>query len=71
MLPPWMSTKRHLAILNTLAIFIRRNVDKEIKAGGRVVKRGYFLLYPIGEVYLNLESPLGTVQVPPWPVAAT
>ena len=54
-LPPRISTKLHLAIFNTLAIFIRRNVNKEVKAGGQVVKRGYFLLYPISGAYLNLE----------------
>lgn len=36
-------------------VALRRNVHEDTKIGGKVVRRGNFLAYPIGEVHLNPE----------------
>ena len=36
-------------------ITLRRNVQKEVKIGTQVVKRGNFLVYPMANVHLNPE----------------
>ena len=43
---------QRIAIAGTV---LRRNLREEIIIGGRVVKRGDFLAYPLGEVNLNPE----------------
>ena len=38
-----------------MAVTLRRNVQKEMKIGEQVVKRGDFLVYSLADVHLNLE----------------
>ena len=54
-LPTLEACTRESQRLSFTGAALRRNVREDIRIGGKLVKRGDFLTYPISEVHLNQE----------------